>query len=157
MVFMLWFHQLHPLHRVARWIRPPPKRRSWSWWGKTCNPPALLREEVPPTKYWRVEDPQSWEYEYNIYILYVYIWYPPPRDLPLAYIIMSIYIYIYMYPYSLYPFVFDNKTQCSVKPRLKISSWFNHVQPLEINNGLYVRLIGGLVWWLDDINSKTKY
>lgn len=51
-----------------------------------------------------------------------------------------------MYPYSLYPFVFDNKTQCSVKPRLKISSWFNHVQPLEINNGLYVRLIGGLVW-----------
>ena len=154
---MVWFINST---RVARWIRPPPKRRSWSCWVHQKKKALILREEVPPTKYWRVEDPQSWwrcVYVYiYMYYTYIYIWYPP-RDLPLAYIIMSIYIYIYMYPYSLYPFVFDNKTQCSVKPRLKISSWFNHVQPLEINNGLYVRLIGGLVWWLDDINSKTKY
>ena len=116
--------------------------------GITQEKSPNFKGEVPPTKYWRVEDPQSWEYEYNTYIYIIRIYMvPPPRDLPLAYIIMSIYICILIHYIPLFLTTRHNV----VLNLVFISSFFNHVQPLEINNGLIVRLIGGLVWWLFEI------
>ena len=64
MVFMLWFRQLHPL--LTEWRVGSDRLQSGGAdpGGITQEKSPNFKGEVPPTKYWRVEDPQSWEYEY---------------------------------------------------------------------------------------------